>query len=109
MELSFESKPLRAICETESQAKLELGPAVAEILKHRLADLRAAGSVKDLMVGRPHVLQGSDGQHMAVELCVGYRLVFKSNHTNNPITDADDIDWTRVTRIKILGIESHHA
>jgi len=39
LELAFESKPLRTVCETEVQAKLELeGATVAEILKHRLAD-----------------------------------------------------------------------
>ncbi len=109
MELAFDSKSLRTICENEAQAKLELDSAVAEILKRRLADLRAATSVKDLVAGRPRIPDGSDSQHMVLDLCDGYRLVFKSNHTNRPITDADDIDWARVTRIKILRIEKHHA
>jgi hypothetical protein len=108
LEIAFDSRALRAICESDLQAKAELGANVAEILKHRLADLRAAAYVKDLVAGRPHIVDGSVG-HMVVELSNGYCLVFKSNHTSHPMTDADDIDWTRVTRIKILRIERQHA
>lgn len=108
LELAFDSMPLRTICESEAQAKLELGSTVAEILKHRLADMRAATSVKDLVVGRPRILDDSRGQHMVVDLCDGYWLTFQSNHTNRPIIDADDIDWARVTRIKLLRIERHY-
>lgn len=105
MELAFESRWLRTICETEAQAKSELGNSVAEVLKHRLADLRAATSVKDLLAGRPRVLDGSEGKHMVVDLADGYRLVFKSNHINRPNDPVDEINWAQVTRIKILRID----
>ncbi len=107
MELAFDSKSLRAVCENEAEAKLELGATVAEILKHRLADLRAATSVKDLVAGRPRI--SADREHMIVDLCDGYRIVFKANHPKNPKSDTEDVDWERVSRIKILRIESDHA
>ncbi|MBZ5524354.1 MAG: hypothetical protein LAP21_19120 [Acidobacteriia bacterium] len=107
MELAFDSKPLRTICESEAQAKLELGIKVAEILKHRLADLRAAASPKDLLAGHPQI--GEDRQHMVITLCDGHRIVFKANHTNNPMTTNNELDWARISRIKILRIESDHA
>ena len=107
MELAFDSKSLRAVCESEAQAKLELGATVTEILMHRLADLRAATSTKDLVAGRPRI--GADRQHMIVDLCSGHRLVFKANHTNNPKTETEDVDWERVSRVKILRIESDYA
>lgn len=109
MELAFNSKSLRTICESERQAKLELGDAVAEILKHRLADLRAATSVKDLVAGRPRVLDGAALQQMVVDLRDGYRIVFTANHTKNPMTETGDLDWERVSRIKILRIERDHG
>jgi proteic killer suppression protein len=105
LELAFESRRLRTICEMEAEAKSELGDAVAEVLKHRLADLRAASSVKDLLAGRPRVLEGSGGKHMAVELADDYRLVFTSNHITRPKDSANDINWGWVTRIRLLGID----
>lgn len=82
---------------------------MAEILKHRLADLRAATSVKDLVAGQPRELDGADRHHMAIELCDGLRLIFCANHSINPITETGDVDWSRVSRIKILRIEGNHG
>jgi hypothetical protein len=52
LELAFETKLLREICESEQKARQELGIKVAEALKRRLADLRAATSVEDLPVAQ---------------------------------------------------------
>lgn len=107
LELAFESMPLRTICEKEAQAKHELGDSVAEVLKHRLSDLVAAKSVKDLLAGRPRI--GDDRSHIVVDLGESHHLVFKANHPNNPLTSSNDLDWGKVTRVKILRIESNHA
>jgi plasmid maintenance system killer protein len=104
LQLAFESKSLRTLCESDAQARLELGDAVAEILKHRLADIRAANSAKDLLAGRPRELDGPDSQHMSLDLCNDYRIVFKANHTKNPTTETDRINWSKVNRIKIVRI-----
>ena len=86
----------------------ELGTRVAEVLKRRLADIRAATSVEDLVAGRPRELAGSD-PHMIVDLSDGYYIVFGANHPNNPMTESGDLDWTRVSRVKILRIENDHG
>jgi hypothetical protein len=109
LQLAFESKSLRSVCESEVEAKLKLGGAAAETLKHRLADLQAATSVNDLAAGRPRVLDQSEGKEMAVELCDGYQLVFTPNHPSNPMTQDKSVDWKRVTRIKIVRIERKHG
>lgn len=109
MELAFEAKALRSICESEAEAKRALGCRVAETLKHRLADLRAATSVEDLVAGQPRNLGGDDLHHMAVDLSDVCRMVFCANHARNPTTDAGDIDWSRVSRVKILRIEEDNA
>ena len=108
LELAFANKPLRQLCENEAHAKHELSPTVAEILKHRLADLRAAISVKDLVAGNPRRLHGADHQHMAIDLCDGYRIVFCANHPNNPVVESGELDWSKVSRVKILRIESNY-
>lgn len=108
LELAFNSKSLRTICESETHAKSELGLQGAEVLKHRLADLRAATSIKDLVVGRPSILNDADNQDIAIDLCEGHRLVFCANHPKNPVTKSGELDWLRVSRIKILRIERNY-
>lgn len=77
---------------------------MAEILKHRLADFRAATSPSEILAGKPRVLRDSDRELMAVDLRDGYWIEFSANHPNNPETETGEVDWTRVSRIKILQI-----
>lgn len=109
LELAFAEKPLRQLCENEVIAKRKLGVTVAGKLKRRLADLRAASSVKDLVVGRPRELEGVYQSQMAVDLCDGYRIVFCANHNTVALLESGAINWAMVSRIKILRIESDHA
>ncbi len=109
MELAFDFRPLRTICESEAHAKDELGVTVAEMLKHRLADLRAAVSIRDLVAGRPCLLQGTADLCMTLDLCEGYRLVFCANHPKNPVSSTGGVDWLKVSRVKIMRIERDDA
>jgi hypothetical protein len=103
LELAFHSKPLRTICESETEATHEFGEAVAAVLRHRLADLSAAKSPSDVPVGRPRALT-SDPTKMCLDLCDGYVVTFCSNHPKNPKTPSGLPDWEKVSRIKILEI-----
>lgn len=103
LELAFHSKPLRAICESEAEATREFGEAVADVLRHRLADLCAAKSPNDLPVGRPRALR-SDPTKMCLDLCDGYVVTFCANHPNNPNTPSGPPAWENVSRIRILEI-----
>ena len=104
LELAFNDLSLRTICEDEAHAGNELGPNVAKALKRRLADLRAATSVKDLVVGRPRELAGTDKQ-MFIDVGDDHQLVFCANHPKNPLTGTGELDWLKVSRIKVLRIE----
>jgi plasmid maintenance system killer protein len=107
LELAFHTKSIRTVCESGDEAKRELGAEVAAALRNRLADMRAAKSPKDLVVGQPRI--GADSQHMIVDLCDGHRIVFKANHANYPKNESNELDWARVSRIKIMRIESEDA
>ena len=109
LEIAFDAKALRTVCEREARAKRDLGARVAEMLKHRLADLRAATSVSDLIAGNPRELNGAGRRQMIVELCEGYRIVFCANHSKVSMIESGDLDWSRVNRIKILRIERSHG
>jgi len=107
LELAFDSRSLRDICESAAEARSKLGQSVAEILRHRLADLHAARTIRDLVAGQPRI--GRDSQHLVIDLCDGYRLVLTANHNKCPTTPTNQIDWTKVHRIKILGIRTDHV
>jgi len=110
VELAFDSKSLRTICESEPHAKRELGQNVAETLKHRLADMHAATSPKDLVAGRPRELPSSGTQRrMALDLSDGLCIVFCANHPKAPMTAEGDLDWFRVNRVKVLRIGNENA
>lgn len=104
MVIAFDSLSLRAVCENADQADSELGPVVAQSLRNRLADLRAATSPKDLTAGSPRVLNNGDLEYMTLNVREGFRILFVPNHVNNPHDSANRIEWARVSRIKIIGI-----
>jgi proteic killer suppression protein len=106
VQIAFQSKLLRAVCEDEAQARRDYDEAVVEALQHRLADLRAASSVRDIIAGRPRTIEGPEGQCMAVDLAGKWRLVFAANHVANPKTESNTCDWAKVTRVKIMRIEN---
>ena len=82
-----------------------MGPQVAEKLKARLEDIRAAANVTELSVGSPRAVGVGAGQRMVVNLEDGYRIEFSANHTSNPVTPSGTIDWEKVRRVKIQTIE----
>ena len=108
LELAFKTIRLRTICESKSEATRELGAKVARVLTHRLADLRAARSPVEIVVGHPREL-GANGEHMAVDLVGDYRIVFCANHPKRRSDNSGIVDWSRVSRIKILRIGSGDA
>jgi hypothetical protein len=103
--LSFTSKSLREICEDEEPAT-RLGKNVIRSLRHRLADLEAAGSVKDLIAGFPRKRSSSDNYQLT--LSDGLCLEFAANHVKNPVGKNEEVDWSRVNRIQIMRIGKCH-
>ncbi len=104
MELAFDSRALRTICESETIARRNLGTKVAEILKHRLGDLRAATSINEVIVGEPRLLDAANEQ-MVIDLFDGYQIIFSANHPKKPVLGDGALDWTKVSRVKILRID----
>ena len=74
------------------------------VLKHRLADLRAAECVNDLVAGNPRILNHTVEQQFALNICNGFSLIFCANHKNNPRNTNQIVNWSKVNRIKILLI-----
>ena len=108
MEIAFESQSLRLTCEDLTTAKFALGDMVAEALQHRLADLQAAVSINDLIVGNCRIVGMGDAQRVYMDLPKDHHMVLAANHPRKPLTPQGDLDWMSVTRIKIIFIGGDH-
>lgn len=104
MEVAFDSELLRSICEDQAVATKELGPAVAETLQRRLADLRAANAVNDLPAGHPRVSILEDDEYLLIDLSDGYVIALQVNHRRNPTNEGGELEWGRVSRLKVIRI-----
>lgn len=105
MIFAFSTKTIRALCECQAKAERVLGLKAAKKLRERLADIRAAASVTDLIAGRPHEIEGGRLPNYAINLADGYRVVLCANHNEIPITKAGRVDWSKVSRVRIHKIE----
>ena len=104
LQLAFNTRELRTLCESEDAAREAFGDDVAESLKARLADLRAAENIDDLVVGRPRT--SADSGMMVLDLHGSHVLKFVPNHVQRSV-DAPKAEWGRVKRIKVTSIGKH--
>jgi hypothetical protein len=103
LELAFEWRQLRDLCTKSALAERKLGKRIAEKLHARLADMRSATTATELLVGGPKEIEADQ---MAIELGDGARIVFCANHQDVPRYKKGNVNWSKVTRIKIARIEA---
>lgn len=86
----------------------------AKRIQQRFERLSAAETLADISRHRPercHALtQGKRGKmhQLSVDLDHPYRLIFVPNHHPIPLLKSGGLDWSRVTAIKILGVDDPH-
>ena len=107
MEISFENKNLRQLCESQNKAKTQLGKALAIRLKTFLADLDVIENVNELISGRIYSVK-LENNILIIEPSNDLKITFSANHINLPLSADDKVDWSRVTRIKIIEIQQNN-
>jgi hypothetical protein len=96
---------LRALCDDESVAFQRLGTDAADALKHRLADIRAADSIDDVVAGRPQRGKYLDSDCIRFELAGSHQLTVVPNHAP-PRNDAHGHTvWDKVRRVRVVALE----
>lgn len=108
MEILFADKNLERLCSEQREAKRRLGGKGARKLRARLADLRAAARVRDLLAGRPHPLKHDRTGEFSVDLDGGRRLVFVPANEPVPLDQDGAVVWERVTSVRIVFIGDYH-
>lgn len=111
MDIFFSTKKLEKEFNDSNLLQRRHGPRRAKLIRRRLDELRAAESLsvmRQLPAARCHELIGNRSGQLSVDLDHPYRLIFKPY--DNPIPQKPDggLDWTRITKIKIVEIEDTH-
>ena len=104
MEISFETRELRDICEDEYLAEAALLTKGSELLRARLSDIRAADSVEDLYVFQP--IKGVyDGlPSLIFELTASHAMVIvpQGKNVHRGTTESP---WQTARRVKVVSLE----
>lgn len=103
MIVAFQTEKLRRICEDDTVATAQLGAPVAAALRERLADVRAASTIDELLVGRPR-LSGQKGELLTLDLGTDAKSVWTVNHVPQRMNEDGLVDWTRTTRVRLIKI-----
>ncbi len=110
MDVTYVSKKLQKLCNTENGLRGEYGDRMAVKIMARLADLDGAENlaVMRLLPGRCHELTGDRAGELAVDLVQPNRLVFRPNHDPVPRNESGTMLWDKVTKIVIVEIVDYH-
>lgn len=104
IQLAFQDNNLRKVCESSISAKRKYGGVAGPSLHARLADLRAADSPAELVELGFAKFDEAANDGIVIFLDDFYRLYAAANHKPPP-GKPGKLDWTQVTRVKILSIE----
>ncbi len=112
MVILFKTAKLEKECNNENLMVRRFGADRARLLKRRLTELAAATALENLRnlpQARCHELKGNLKGYLSLDLDHPYRLVFEPS--DNPLPEKPDggLDWTKVTEIKIIGVEDTHG
>jgi plasmid maintenance system killer protein len=112
MELSFTTRKMQKTCSSDKAMRRRWGPALAQKLEQRLAELKAADSLADLSrlpPARCHELTGDRAGQLSVDLAHPYRLLFQP--ANHPVPRKDDggLNWKGVTKVVVLEVCDTHG
>lgn len=82
-----------------------MGYEAALSLSQRLADLRAAETAAEFFELFADDLSPPGAETMSVVLPSGWSINFRCAHLSPPLGASGDLDWTRVSRVKIVSVE----
>ena len=110
MEISFASRKLQKVCESEKELKRAYGRDCARKVMSRLSDLRAAATLEEMrhLPGRCHELTGDRAGQLGIDLAGGRRLVIApaGGWPAEKVRGAHV--WAEVEAVQVLEIVDYH-
>jgi plasmid maintenance system killer protein len=110
LDVLFANAKLRKEFNSEQLLLKHHGDQRAKIIKRRMKAFSAASVLEDLRnaPGRCHELRANLAGRLALDLDGPYRLLFEPADDPIPVDGAGRLDWSKVTAIRILGVENYH-
>jgi toxin HigB-1 len=110
VEISFGSRKLKQLCESEKDLRKAYGRDGAKKTVRRLSDLRAAATLEDMrnLPGRIHELSGDREGQLAIDLAGGWRLIV-APAAGWPAGKGEGAHvWTAIDAVTVLEITDYH-
>ena len=88
------------------------GKEQAELIALRLDQLRAADNLEVLRALpqlRAHELKGDRAEQISLDVKQPYRLLIVPDHEETPRKQDGGLDWQKITKVKVLGVEDTHG
>lgn len=106
LEIAFQTRELRATCESPTRAKRELGELGSQALRRMLADMKAVETVDELFEMGLEI-ENCTQEHgmLRFQLSEGLGLYCNANQQSVPM-NGETIDWAQVTRLRVVRIGS---
>lgn len=105
VQLAFQDQRLRQQCESPVSARRSFGQDAARTLHTRLADLRAADSVYDVLSLSLASASTIHAHRILIHLGSGYVLHAQVGNRTKAYLPSGELDWRQVSRLKVLYIE----
>ena len=87
------------------------GPEQAKLIMLRLNQLRAANNLevmRTLPQVRAHELKGGLKEIISLDLNHPYRILIRPNYQEIPRKEDGGLDWNRITKVQVWGVEDTH-
>lgn len=112
MIICFRNRKLqKTLCDRKTLVR-HSGPEQAKLIERRLAELAAAENLEVLRTlpqVRAHELSGNRSGQISLDLKHPYRLLIVPDHEEIPRKADGGLDWRRITRVRVLGVEDTHG
>lgn len=112
MRLTFETPRLEKEFNSQKTLIKKRGPEQAKLIMLRLSQLQAANNLEDMRTlpqVRAHELKGKLDEMISLDLNQPYRLLITPDHEETPRKEDGGLDWKRITKVKIMGVEDTHG
>ena len=111
MELSFSNTKLAKVLNSERELVRSYGADNGRRIARRLQNIADAANLEELSrlpQTRVHQLSADRHEQISVDAKHPLRIILKCDHEETPRKPDGGLDWSRITKVKLLEITDTH-
>lgn len=112
MEISFSTKKLAKLLNSEKDTLRKYGPDNGKRILTRLTQLAAAENLQELATLpqiRLHELTANRDEQLSLDVKHPYRLIIIPDHAEIPRKEDLGLDWSRITAVTVIEIADTYS